>query len=148
MVEVFIILGDRNKGKSSVIRALSGVGRAKAVEIATFNGAFKTHVELQSLQESGILPVNFIAKIHAAKHKRVLVALWLKGKNPQLPSGQSYIEQFVHAGWRISEIAILGVGNAPLNLPKNVPSPMFFPNSLISPVNSTASSVRAQWKWY
>jgi hypothetical protein len=146
MPNVFIIMGDRNTRKSATIRALAGPFQKGIYQVATHIGNIDIFVQISSLQESRISPQNFISEISQDNYQNVLVSLWVSNGNGQ-PNGYTYIQDFVHAGWNIQEIVVLGVNNFPNNLPENTPNPRFIPNSQNLPANQIASQIREWWQW-
>jgi hypothetical protein len=154
MPRFFVVLGDNGTRKSSLVRALSGVGRRTVVDLAFHGGDEKTHVEVRSGQESGLTPQAFTALIDAQLVRwpilNVLVPFWVTGghmKGTTYPGGNDYIDAIIHRGWPIAEIIVLGQPALPFQLPHGAPTPRFIPNSATSPANNTASQVRSWWHW-
>jgi len=146
MPDIFIILGDRNTRKSATIRALTGAFQKGLYQVATRGGNIDIFVQISSLQESRISPQDFISEVSQNHYQSVLVSLWISNGNGQ-PNGHTYIQDFLHVGWNIREIVILGVNNLPTNLPQNTPTPTFILHSRTLPANQIASQIRGLWQW-
>jgi len=146
MLNIFIIMGDRNTRKSATIRALTGAFQRKVYQVATQMGNIDIFVQISSLQESRISPQKFIKEIEEYNCPNVLVSLWISQGNGQ-PDGLTYIREFLNRGWNIQQIVVLGVNNLPYNLPQNTPSPNYIPNSRDLPANQIASQIREWWQW-
>jgi hypothetical protein len=108
MVDVWAVIGNQNAGKTSTIRALTGVpGKRRTWDVAySANGpSIPTYVHPQALQEGKIAPAAFIADVKKAKVSRVIVALRLKAARGQ-PDAQGYLSQFLQAGWTVNSAVL------------------------------------------
>lgn len=146
MPNVFIIMGIRNGKKSAAIRALSGAFKRGKYSVATLNGNIDVFIQISSLQESKISPQAFIREVNQNRYPNVLVCLWISQGRGQ-PTGETYIQNFLNAGWNIQQIVILGANNLPYNLPQNTTHPNYIPNSQNLPANHIASQIRSLWQW-
>src|SRR5258708_7194310 len=107
MPTVYAILGDENTRKSSTTRALTGAEQRRVMSVATAAGRIDIFVQISSLQESHILPQDFIAEMTAAGHQNILVTLWFSQLGA-LATGTDYLREFANAGWVIQQIVVLG----------------------------------------
>ncbi len=74
------VVGDGNTGKTSTIRALTGVGQVqRSWEVSFMVGErierVATFVQPNGLQEKGIAPETFIQSVHEVGVRRVIVAV-------------------------------------------------------------------------
>ena len=138
-------MGNAAVGKSSTIRALTGIRDARKTNVETVHGTLNDiFVQVRSLQEKRLKPLTFI-NTHA-NDSYILLSLRI---NPagQCPNGLKYLQDFLNSNWRINEIVVLGTNALPYNLPRSLPSPMFIPNSKNIPANQVAHQIRRAWNW-
>jgi len=115
-IKVYIVAGEENAGKSRVTRHLTGLHRSTITELATIAGnCIKAYVEISSLQEKGISPSTFIAKITGIQlyqsFSAVVVTLRTDNR-AQIPIlADVYIDEFKKAGWDIEFVAELNNGS-------------------------------------
>ena len=87
MPNVYVVIGDANTKKSSVIRALSGVDRRDNYLIEDLEGnTLNIFIQIRSLQESKISIQEFMDYIVEKNIENVLVAL-RKDRCNSLPQG-------------------------------------------------------------
>lgn len=143
-MDVYIIIGNSNQRKSSVIRCLTGVAQIKTTQITTIQKKIiDVYVSIKSLQESRILPKDFIQSVNQNSVKAVFIPLWEKGNN-NFPDASVYIQEFKRAGWIINKVAHFGV-KAPSQNYTN--SDICVQNSNVDSSNQTASTVRTYFCW-
>lgn len=148
MPNVYVVIGDANTKKSSIIRALSGVDRRDNYLIEDLEGnTLNIFIQIRSLQESKISIQEFIDYITKQNIENVLVAL-RKDRCNSLPQGMDYLQSFVANSWSIQQIVVLGENQLP-NLPQGCPQPNFFPNSADENIaaNNIAHEIRKIWNW-
>jgi hypothetical protein len=146
---VYVILANANTRKSSTARALTGVAQRKCVTVATNSGDIDVFVQISSLQESKIMPADFIAEIVSGRYQNVLVTLWVSQRvtsGGAYPAGVNYLQAFVAAGWTIEQIVVLGTSTF-AGVAAGMPPPRFVPDSHTTPLNLIASHVRGWWQW-
>jgi len=145
MPKVWIIMGNAHVGKSSAIRALTGVYRSDYTDVQTVHGRLNdVFVQIRSLQEKDIPPQNFINAHNDDGY--ILLALRI-GQVGVCPNGLNYIQAFAGNNWMINGVIVLGINNLPYNLPHGVPNPLFIPNSVDTPANHVAHRIRRAWDW-
>jgi len=115
-VDVYVLAGEQNTGKTSIIRFLSGKDKqtlvSKSIEI---NANTKISVELlfktQSLQEGKKSAENFKETVQSKlsqKHfSAVILAIRTDSKSKLPTSAESYLDDFVSFGWNIKRVAEL-----------------------------------------
>lgn len=121
MVRVWAVIGASNTGKTSTIRALTGVSRTEASWEVAYDGHEQgdpTYVHPAGLQEVGISPKAFIAAVKKAKVSYVIVALRERGARGH-PGFQDYLDRFREAGWEIAGTEILTSKTGRPALPSN-----------------------------
>lgn len=147
--KLYVIIGDGRCGKSSLVRALTGVYRTASVEIGKLdkeNSIIWTRVMPQSAQEAEIPPKDLVKELD--KHSETPYALITirlyeyKGFGPAIDyldelSKHFDIERIVFMG-RESDIATYQYKGVPFNV---------LCSSYSRPVNTNASMVRAWWNW-
>jgi len=121
------IVGERNSGKSTLIRSLTGCGRNKVYNIRTLSGQpLKAFVSLSSPQEMGMLnhpPQNFPQSIEDKygvgrnDYGILISALELVVGNPALYGYQQYIKSVQNQGFDV-RLAVIQTSwnNIPANL--------------------------------
>lgn len=172
-VNIWVIVGESNAGKSTSIRALTGVRDQNIYTLSTTAGISLNNVLIvpSSLQEYyQITPANFIKRvqddlfcaktagagaIHPSEYpsgKRidnVLVSLRQNGTNG-CPDAADYIAEFAAAGWHV-QVPIVH-----LQLPGYVfhPAPPHISIDIaalsggaLRPSNEKASIIRTAWGW-
>ncbi|EMB36245.1 hypothetical protein KP612_06185 [Treponema denticola] len=143
-MDVYIIIGNSDQRKSSVIRCLTGVAQIKTIQITTIQKKIiDVYVSIKSLQESKTLPKNFIQSVNQNSVKAVFIPLWENGNN-NFPDASVYIKEFKQAGWTINKVAHFGVKLPSQNYTN---SDICVPNSNVYPSNQTASTVRTYFGW-
>jgi hypothetical protein len=150
-VDAYIVMGNPNTRKSSLIRALTGADRGREWDISTNRGVITAHVEVSALQESETQPHEFVDKLITTDIQNVLVPLWIREKRkrsgPDYPNGQAYIQHFVDVGWSINTVVVLGIDALPYNIPVNNVDVNFIGDPRDIPSHEIASHVRELWGW-
>ena len=147
MPNIYIVIGNGNTRKSSLIRALSGVANRGKYEIED-SSSIKNEffIQVRSLQEANISPPDFITEMQNSNVSHILAALRINTLNSQ-PNGASYINAFINTtGWNISGIIKMG-GGIITGLPAGCTAPVQINNTNSRAANEMASSVRQTWLW-
>jgi len=143
--EVWIIMGNRAVGKSTAIRALTGIYQSKKTDVKTLEDVLECiFVHVRSLQEKKIQPSSFINDHN--NNRYVLLSLRVD-KIGNFPKGLEYIQKFINNNWDIRKIVVLGTNNLPYTLPGELPAPIFITNSNDIPANQVAHEIREDWNW-
>jgi hypothetical protein len=148
MRQVFIVVGNSKSRKSSTIRALTGAGHPKVLQVRQNNGdILDIYIHPASLQEDKKTPEEFIQKVNESYHAaNVLVALRLNASNNgNFPNALGYINRFLE-DWNVFRIVLLGLGE--LRLTHEL-QPGFFhiQNPQDLPANEIAHVIRDRWGW-
>lgn len=146
-MNVFIVIGDANTRKSSVVRCLTGCFNKNDRDIELISRTKITvFARVSSLQEAEITSLDFIKEMTKKNPTDILLCLWEspnKKDAVKYPDALTYIKDFIAAGWTISKTVALG------NI-KNIgmySNNMSFPNSKIDPVNLTTQGIRKHFGW-
>ena len=147
-MDVYIIIGNPNTRKASVVRSLTGCFN-RSVRDIVLQGAkspVRLYARVGSLQETKTTAQDFLAEVERARCSTVLCCL-SPSPHPnspaQCPAAPAYVAAFKAAGWRIRAVAVLGQnagGVRGANLRQ-------FPQASTTPINVTARDVRLHFGW-
>jgi energy-coupling factor transporter ATP-binding protein EcfA2 len=146
-VEVYLIIGNQNSGKSSATRALTGVRQIERQwQMLYAPGAahIKTFVHPRSLQEAPKkTPSAFVAEVRKANVKKVIVALREASTGANFPNAQGYADHFERQpGWIIVAQAALNGATPVTTLSRSaVANIMGRPRA----TNAIAADIRKIW---
>ena len=147
-MDVYLVIGNPNTRKSSLIRSLSGCFNRNLRDIQLLDGRtpIRLYARAGSAQDSRKTPDELIAEAQGMRCAAVLCGLLPSEhpNEPQLyPGARRYVEAFKAAGWAIRAIAVLGQNAGELrgtNLRQ-------FPLAPTAPINATAREVRTFFGW-
>lgn len=148
--KLYIIAGEPDARKSSVIRALTGIRDTKTFRIQFEGESIQTHVMATSPNEldsmgytNGMTPQQLIDYINNLNKNETAVILPIRSVNPRfnLPIASEYIQALNNAGFEIAEVAMF---NNAFTLPNDVQGTVLMSNENI-PSNLTASKLRKLW---
>ncbi|MCM8710812.1 hypothetical protein M2651_07200 [Clostridium sp. SYSU_GA19001] len=154
-VNLYVILGEANMRKSSVMRCLSGVDRKNVYKIQHANGTIKdTFVRITSLQETDCTESEFVTYVTQKVKKHyddILICLRINGlihpkSKRQLHRAEDYINHFRSIGWNFTRIVDFQDSNNPVQLGSITPT-LTLPDTHIHSANYTASLVRSHFNW-
>jgi len=147
-VDAYIVIGNPNTRKSSLVRSLTGCFNRSARDILPDNGKhpIRVYARTGALQETRTGIDDFIAEAARSRCSTVLCCLWPSAHPTlpeQCPDALSYISGFRAAGWRVVAIAVLGQNGGAVRSP----TLRQFPQASTDPINATARAVRAHFGW-
>lgn len=147
-MDVYLIIGNPNTRKSSVVRSLTGCFNRSVRDIQLKGGrtALRLYARARALQDTRTTASEFVAEAEASRCAAVLCCLWPSAhpNNPvQCPDAQAYLALFKQAGWRIRSVAVLGQNRGELRA-SNLSQ---FTQAPTAPINVTAQAVRAHFGW-
>lgn len=146
-MDAYVIIGDANTRKSSVLRSLTGCFNRSNRDIQLLGGSIlRIYARVSSLQESETEPKDFIKEALATGQSSVVFCLWphANPKDPVLyPAAHSYIAEFTRTGWTFQASAVLGSSTV---MPAT-PRPAHFPRVPSQPINAAAQAVRSHFGW-
>ena len=111
-MDVFVIIGNANTRKSSVVRSLTGCFTRSLRDIQPAAGGppRRVYARARALQFTRTRPADFAAEASATRCDTVLVCL-TPDANPldpaRLPDAETYLAQFRAVGWKLKSIAVL-----------------------------------------
>jgi len=146
-MDAFVIVGDANTRKSSIVRSLTGCFNRNIRQITVVaGGVLDIYARVSSLQESETEPQDFINEVTATGQSSVIFCLWAQA-NPRdpvkYPSAHAYIAAFAQAGWQFQASAVLGSSS----FQPATPRPAHFPQVVTQPINVGAQAVRRHFGW-
>ena len=147
-LDAYLVIGNPNTRKASLLRCLSGCYQRSVRDIQPLGGgaAFRLYARSGALQHTRTSAADFIAEVQRMRCSAVLCCL-APGANPdhpdRCPDAQAYLEAFKAAGWRICSIAVLGQNGGGVRSPNLLQ----FPQAPVAPINQTARAVRAHFGW-
>jgi hypothetical protein len=148
-MDAYLLIGNPNTRKSSVIRSLSGCFNRSVRDIQLLQGKapLRLYARASSVQQSRRTPEDFVAEVAASRCAAVLCGLLPSAlpDDPQAyPQALTYIGHFGASGWRIRAIAVLGQNGGGVR-GANVRQ---FPLAPTTPINVVARDVRAFFGWH
>lgn len=158
-MKAYIIIGCTASGKSSLVRALTGVRNKGRRMMEDVNGAnFELWAEDSSLQEACIPPDKIIAEVNSLGVDAVLLTLWPQGrksKKKPCPSAAGYLSAFQAAQWTLQTVVLLSdlsnVSAARTRAMAGFVPPAgvqtFVASHRPPASNKMAAQVRAVWSW-
>jgi hypothetical protein len=147
-MDAYILIGNPNTRKASVVRCLSGCFNRSVRDILPLGAKapVRVYARVGALQETRTAPEDFLLEVAGKRCTAVLFCLApsARAHEPELfPDAQAYVTQFKAAGWRIRSIAVLGQNAGGVRSP-NLQQ---YIQAGITPINVTAQAVRAHFGW-
>ena len=147
-MDAYVVIGNPNTRKSSLLRCLTGCFNRSVRDIQPANGSavISLYARVGCLQDSRCSAEDFIAELAKTRCQAALLCL-SPSAHPthpdRCPDAPAYLAQFQAAGWRIKAIAVLGQNAG------GVRSPVLrqFPQATTQPINVTAQAVRLHFGW-
>ncbi len=147
-MDLYLIVGNPNTRKSSVMRSLTGCFNRSLRDIQPVDGRapIRLYVRVGALQETRCSAAELAADAQRQRAQAVLCGLWPEAHphDPERwPDAATYLDAFDALGWRRRAVAVLGQNAAGLRGPRV----MAFPLAPSQPVNVTAHAVRHFFGW-
>lgn len=147
MADAYVLIGNPNTRKSTLLRCLTGCFNRSVRDIETEDGQrIKVYARVTALQSSKTSWGEFQIEVARTRCDHVLFTLWPEGHphDPvQWPGANDYLEGLQKEGWRISLAAVLGTH--PLKpLAKDC---LRLPSVLSKPINHSAAMLRQRLGW-
>jgi hypothetical protein len=146
-MDTYILIGNANTRKTSVIRSLSGCFNRSVRDIQLQSGKpVRFYARVGALQNTRTTLDEFVQEANRARCEAVLFSLLPNAVHTDLmdyPDAQTYVAGLREQGWRIKGVAVLGQDGGGVrapNLRQYVQAPT-------APVNATARDLRAQFGW-
>jgi len=146
MKNVYIIIGHGACGKSSLVRALTGVARWSRKQIQNTEGqALDFNIWIRSAQEAYKSPNTVLKEINECKGLNVLITLRFHTYNNQ-PIGEDYFD-LISQHHNVSKIIFLSAKETPVSFDAPNSETLSMGNSYRSPVNANAARARSFLGW-
>ena len=147
-MDAYILIGNPNTRKSSVVRGLTGCFNRSVRDILPVGGknALRLYARVGALQETRTRPEDFRAEVEKTRCAAVLCCLAPSAhpNHPGLyPDAQAYLARFKAEGWRIRSIAVLGQNGGGVRFANLLQLPL----APTAPINVTVQAVRAHFGW-
>jgi len=147
-MDAYLIIGNPNTRKSSVVRSLTGCFNRSVRDIQFKGGKapVRLYARARALQDTRTTIDEFLAEVQDSRCTTVLCCLWPSAhpNSPGLhPDALEYLARFKSAGWRIRSVAVLGQNGGGVR----GPGLGQFPQASTAPINLTAQAVRAHFGW-
>ncbi len=146
-MDAYLLIGNANTRKTSVIRSLSGCFNRSVRDIQLQSGRpVRFYARVGALQGTRTTLDEFVQEVQRARCDGVLFSLLPTAVHTDLmdyPDAQTYVAGLRERGWRFKCVAVLGQDGGGVrapNLRQYVQAPT-------APVNVTARDVRAQFGW-
>lgn len=147
-MDCFLIIGNSNTRKTSIIRSLTGCFN-RSVRDILLQGTrtpLRMYARVGTLQDTMTSIADFQAEAQRARCQAVICCLSAAANQSDAerwPDAQAYLAGFRAAGWRCKGVAVLGQnggGVRATNLRQYTLAPT-------APINVTARDIRAQFGW-
>jgi hypothetical protein len=147
-VDAYIVIGNPNTRRASLIRSLTGCFNRSVRDIALRDGkaVIRLYARAGSLQETRATAADFIAEAGKSRCAAVLCCLSPDQSSSHAdlyPPAQDYLAAFESAGWKLRAIAVLGQNAG------GVRGPLLrqFPLAPTAPINLTSRAVLDHFGW-
>lgn len=147
-MDAYILIGNANTRKTSLLRSLTGCFNrsVRDIQLQTGKRPVRFYARVGSLQASRVNLERFLAEVARARCEAVLFCL-SPGANKtdleEFPDASTYVEALRDMGWHIKGVAVLGQNGGGVRA-ANVRQ---YTQAPTAPVNVTARDVRAQFGW-
>jgi hypothetical protein len=146
-MDAYILIGNANTRKSSVIRSLTGCFNRSVRDIQLQSGRpVRFYARVGALQNTRTTLDEFVQEVNRSRCDAVVFSLLPTAVQTDLmdyPDAQTYVAGLRERGWRIKGVAVLGQDGGGVRAP-NLRQYVQAPSA---PVNLTARDVRAQFGW-
>jgi hypothetical protein len=147
MAVAYVLIGNPNTRKSTLLRCLTGCFNRSVRDIETEDGRrIKVYTRVTELQSSRTSLDEFQSEVARSRCDHILFTLWPEGHphDPtQWPGANDYLDGLMQAGWRISLAVVLGTH--PIK-PRAVDC-LRLPSVLSNPINQSAAMLRRRLGW-
>ena len=143
-MDAYLIIGNSNTRKASLVRCLTGCFNRSVRDILLQGdkSPLRFYARVGTLQDTKTTVEDLVAEVARARCRAVLCCLSPNG-SADCQDAQAYVTGFKALGWRIKAVAVLGQnggGVRAANLRQ-------YPQAPTAPINVTAREVRAQFGW-
>jgi hypothetical protein len=147
-MDAYIIIGNTNTRKASLVRSLTGCFNrsVREIQLQSAKKPLRFYARVGTLQDTRVTVEQFAAEVARTRAEAVLFCLSPephKTDTLEYPDAQAYVAALRELGWRIKGVAVLGQNSGGVRAP-NLRQYTAAPTA---PVNVTARDVRAQFGW-
>lgn len=143
---IYIIIGHGACGKSSLVRALTGIYRGASRLIRSVNGTdTRLAIWVRSRQEVGDKPKKVLKDVNSCHETDILLTLRF-GSYYGCPEAKEYVDLLL-TEHNVSHIVYMGSNNNPATLTYPIIKNIVISNSGGTPVNANASVARQFFGW-
>lgn len=147
-MDAYIIIGNTNTRKASLVRSLTGCFNrsVREIQIQGTKKPQRFYARVGTLQDTRVTVAQFVAEVARARAEAVVFCLSPEAHKTdtlEYPDAQSYVAALRELGWRVKGVAVLGQNAGGVRAP-NLRQYISAPTA---PVNLTARDVRAQFGW-
>ena len=151
MNDAYVLVGNTNTRKSSLLRSLTGCFNRSVRDIALQGGgSIRLHARVAALQESRTTPEEFVAELARSRCAHAAFSLWPEAHPhdaQRWPDAAAYLQALQEQGWRVAGLAVLGAH--PWSPPKALAAGgmVRVTEVLTQPVNLSAHRIRQHFGW-
>lgn len=147
-MDAYIIIGNSNTRKASLVRSLTGCFNrsVREIQLQGTKKPMRFYARVGTLQDTRVTVEQYVAEVTRARAEAVLFCLSPdahKTDTLEYPDAQAYVAALRERGWRIKAVAVLGQNAGGVR----APNLRQYTSAPTAPVNLTARDVRAQFGW-
>jgi hypothetical protein len=147
-MDAYIIIGNSNTRKASLVRSLTGCFNRSVRDIQLQGGKKpqRFYARVGALQDTRTTEEEFVHEVARARCDAVIFCLSPTANRTDLqeyPDAETYVAALRGRGWRIKGVAVLGQNSGGVR----APNLRQYTQAPAAPVNVTAKDVRAQFGW-
>jgi hypothetical protein len=147
-MDAYILIGNANTRKTSVVRSLTGCFNrsVREIQLQGSQRPQRFYARVGTLQVTRTTIDEFLQEVSRSRCEAVVFCLSPTAHNTDketFPDAQTYVAALRERGWRIKGVAVLGQDGGGVRAP-NLRQYILAPTQ---PINVTARDVRAQFGW-
>ena len=147
-MDAYILIGNANTRKTSVVRSLTGCFNrsVRDIQLQSSKRPLRFYARVGTLQITRTSIEDFIQEVTRSRCEAVVFCLSPNAHTTDLetfPDAASYVAALRERGWHIKAVAVLGQDGGGVRAP-NLRQYILAPTQ---PINVTARDVRAQFGW-
>ena len=147
-MDAYIIIGNTNTRKASLVRSLTGCFNrsVREIQIQGTKKPQRFYARVGTLQDTRVTVAQFVAEVARARAEAVVFCLSPEAHKTdtlEYPDAQAYVAALRELGWRVKGVAVLGQNAGGVR----APNLRQYTSAPTAPVNLTARDVRAQFGW-
>ncbi len=147
-MDCYLIIGNSNTRKTSIIRSLTGCfnRNVRDIQLQGTKSPVRFYARVGTLQDSRTSIEDFLGEARRSRCQAVICCLSPSASPDEperCPDAKAYLAGFIAAGWHCKAVAVLGQNGGGVragNLRQ-------YPLAPTAPINLTARDIRAQFGW-